>query len=76
MYDSDQVQNAVKKISVDTGIPAFAISFVKNYVGEAETDLNIMILHLTALDRVMSSSVEQVEKKLNKQRMEKMYAGD
>ncbi|XP_071095451.1 uncharacterized protein [Haliotis cracherodii] len=73
LYSSPRVQEAVKMMSEQTGIPPYAISYVKNYVTETETDTNTKLLHLRALDRILTSTVEQVEKMIDLKLQEKMY---
>ncbi|XP_071095503.1 caldesmon-like isoform X1 [Haliotis cracherodii] len=73
LYTSPLVQEAVKMMSEQTGIPPYAISYVKNYVRETETDTNTKLLHLRTLDRILTSTVEQVEKMTDFKLRETMY---
>ncbi|XP_048238737.1 interferon-induced protein 44-like [Haliotis rufescens] len=73
LYTSPLVQEAVKNMSEQTGIPAYAISYVKNYVTETETDTKTKLLHLRALDRILTSAAEQVEKLIDLKRQSSMY---
>ncbi|XP_071095438.1 uncharacterized protein [Haliotis cracherodii] len=59
LYDSPLVQEAVKNISEQTGIPPYAISYVRNYVTEVETHTNTKLLHLKALDKILTSAADQ-----------------
>ncbi|XP_048238755.1 uncharacterized protein LOC125372513 isoform X2 [Haliotis rufescens] len=73
LYKSPLVQEAVKTMSDQTGIPAYAISYVKNYVTETETDTNTKLLHLRALDRILTSTADQVEKMIDFKLQKNMY---
>ncbi|XP_071095456.1 uncharacterized protein [Haliotis cracherodii] len=73
LYTSPRVQEAVKNMSEQTGIPPYAISYVKNYVTETETDTNTKLLHLRALDRILTSTADQVEKMIDNKLQKKMY---
>ncbi|XP_048238741.1 interferon-induced protein 44-like [Haliotis rufescens] len=73
LYNSPLVQESVKNVSEDTGIPPYAISYVKKYVTETETDTNTKVLHLGALDRILTSAADQVEKMIDLKLQKKMY---
>ncbi|XP_048238736.1 uncharacterized protein LOC124118977 [Haliotis rufescens] len=73
LYNSPLVQEAVKMMSEQTGIPPYAISYVKNYVTENTTHTNTKLLHLEALDRILTSTAEQVEKMIDLKLQKNMY---
>ncbi|XP_071095459.1 uncharacterized protein [Haliotis cracherodii] len=73
LYTSPVVQEAVKNMSEQTGIPPYAISYVKNYVTETNTHTNTKLLHLEALDRILTSAAEQVEKMIDLKLQKNMY---
>ncbi|XP_048238735.1 uncharacterized protein LOC124118985 isoform X2 [Haliotis rufescens] len=73
LYNSPRVQEAVKMMSEQTGIPPYAISYVKNYVTETKTHTNAKLLHLEALDRILTSAADQVEKMIDLKLKKNMY---
>ncbi|XP_071095464.1 uncharacterized protein [Haliotis cracherodii] len=73
LYNSPRVQEAVKLMSEQTGIPPYAISYVKNYVTETKTHTNAKLLHLKALDRILTSAADQVEKMIDLKLKKNMY---
>ncbi|XP_048238693.1 uncharacterized protein LOC124128384 [Haliotis rufescens] len=74
LYTSPLVQKAVKNMSEQTGIPGSNISYVKNYVTETETDTNTKLLHLRALDGILTSTADQVEKMIDNKLQKKKLA--
>ncbi|XP_048238717.1 interferon-induced protein 44-like [Haliotis rufescens] len=73
LYSSPLVQEAVENMADQTGIPAYAISYVKNYVTETETDTKTKLLHLKALDRILNYAADQVEKIIDSKLQSSMY---
>ncbi|XP_048238760.1 interferon-induced protein 44-like isoform X1 [Haliotis rufescens] len=73
LYNSPLVQEAVKNMSEQTGIQPCSISYVKNYVTETETDTKTKLLHLKALDRILNSAADQVEKIIDSKLQSSMY---
>ncbi|XP_071095517.1 uncharacterized protein [Haliotis cracherodii] len=59
LYSSPRVQEAVKMMSEQTGIQPCSISYVRNYAGETQTHTNTKLLHLEALDRIITSAADQ-----------------
>ncbi|XP_048238730.1 uncharacterized protein LOC125371681 isoform X3 [Haliotis rufescens] len=74
LYQSSKVQEAVRLMSKKTGVLPSSISFVRNYVKETDADVISKLQHLRVLQRILSSCVDQEEKKLNQEQQERMYS--
>ncbi|XP_048238688.1 uncharacterized protein LOC124121113 isoform X2 [Haliotis rufescens] len=74
LYQSSKVQEAVRMMSKKTGVLPSSISFVRNYVNETDADVISKLQHLRVLQSILSSCVDQEEKKLNQEQQERMYS--
>ncbi|XP_048238724.1 uncharacterized protein LOC124128344 isoform X2 [Haliotis rufescens] len=72
LYLSSKVQEAVRLMSKKTGVLPSFISFVRNYFQETDADVISKLQHLRVLQRILSSCVDQEEKKLNQEQQERM----
>ncbi|XP_046344967.2 interferon-induced protein 44-like [Haliotis rufescens] len=58
-----KIQNSVKQMSSEIGIPPYSISFVRNYSHESQSDVMSTVLFLHTFKQILNAACEQEEKR-------------